>query len=261
MLKAIKDISENRHALRSQFYVNIRTSVVTTRLGLLWWILEPLFFMAIYYFVVRIVFARGAPDYHLFALCGIVTWQSFARSVSYSTNSLIKSAGLIKQASLPILLYVVIPPIVQAFFYSIGLMIIIVWNNNVLGIQTLAIFCLVFLMILMSWALGTFLSIFQAYVRDTGIFVKYILRFGFYMSPVLYSPDRIFGNAHIPDWAKMLYSLNPMVHFISAVRDLLYYGKMFDYKMILLLFVFTLCVFQLGLIFFRKTSPYVPKII
>jgi ABC-type polysaccharide/polyol phosphate export permease len=81
------------------------------------------------------------------------------------------------------------------------------------------------------------------------------------MSPVLYAPDRIYDNPSIPAYAKNLYALNPMVHFITAVRDLLFYGKMFDVKTICFLFAVTLLVLQLGLWFFRKKTSYVPKMI
>ncbi len=261
MLKLCKDVCRHRHALRSQFYVNIKTTVATTRLGILWWILDPLLLMLIYYFVVKIVFDRGGPNYHLFALCGIVTWQSFSRSITLCTSTLIRSAGLIKQASLPMVIYVIISPLVQAFFYLIGLVIIMLWNYQAIGAYTLGIFILVILMTLMSFTLGLFLSIFEVYIRDTEKLVSYVLKFGFYISPVLYSSDRIYDLPSIPDFAKALYSLNPMVHFITGIRDLLFYGKMFEPVPILVIFVVTLLLLQIGLLFFRKASPYVPKMI
>lgn len=261
MLDIIIDIWENRHALRSQFYVNIKTTVATTKLGILWWILDPLLLMLIYYFVVKIVFDRGGPNYHLFALCGIVTWQSFSRSINLCTSALTRSAGLIKQASLPMVLYVIISPIVQAFFCLIGLIIIMIWNYQALGLYTMSIVILVFLMIIMSFTAGLFLSIFEVYIRDTGKLVTYILKFGFYISPILYSPDRIYEIPSIPEYAKVLYSLNPMVHLITAVRDLLFYGKMFDFRPILIVFAVTCVIMQFGLFFFRRVSPYVPKMI
>jgi len=261
MLRFVKEIWENRHALRSQFYVNIKTTVATTRLGLLWWLLDPLLLMLIYYFVVKVIFDRGGPNYHLFALCGIVTWQSFSRSITLCTSSLTSNAGLIKQASVPMVLYVIISPLVQVFFYLIGLAIIMIWNWPVLGIQTIGVFILAFLMILISFTAGLFLSIFEVYIRDTGKLLSYVLRFGFYISPILYSPDRIYEISSIPDYAKTLYSLNPMVHFITAVRDLLFFGRMFDYLPIMITFGVTLCIMQIGLVFFRRVSPYVPKMI
>ena len=233
--------------------------MATTRLGILWWILDPLLLMLIYYFVVKMVFDRGGPDYHLFALCGIVTWQSFARSINLSTSSLVRSAPLIKQASLPMVLYVVMSPVVQAFFYAIGLGIIMIWNNDAVGLHTLAVIFPVFLLILMTFAAGLFLSIFEVYIRDTGKFITYVLRFGFYVSPILYSPDRIAQIQSIPEYAKSLYFANPMVHFITAIRELLFYGRMFDWKPLLVIFACTVVMIQLGLNFFRSMAPNIPK--
>jgi ABC-type polysaccharide/polyol phosphate export permease len=259
LLQALHDLWENRYALRSQFYVNIKTTVATTRLGVIWWILDPLLLMLIYYFVVKIVFDRGGPNYHLFALSGIVTWQTFSRSINLCTGALVRSAGLIKQASLPMVIYVFLSPVVQAFFYIIGLAIIMIWNFPVLGWHTLTIIVLIILLILMSFTAGLFLSVFEVYSRDTGKLVTYLLRFGFYLSPVLYSPDRVYGLENIPDYAKILYSLNPMVHFITAVRDLLFYGKMFSTGPILIMFAVTFIFMQFGLYFFRYMTPNLPK--
>ncbi|MDA3897644.1 MAG: ABC transporter permease [Desulfobacteraceae bacterium] len=261
MLRLAKDIRENRHALHSQFYVNIKTTVATTKLGLLWWILDPLFLMLIYYFVVKVVFNRGGENYHLFLLCGLVTWQSFSRAIALCTRSLTNNEGLIKQASLPMVIYVMISPLVQAFFYTIGLVIIMIWNWPVMGLQAFAIVFPVLLMILVSFSAGLFLSVFEVYIRDTGKLITYILRFGMYMSPVLYGPERIYQLESVPAYAKFLYSLNPMVHVIGAVRDLLFYGKMFEFRPMFITFVVTLLFMQVGLVFFRKVSPYVPKML
>ena len=255
------DLWKNRHALRSQFYVNTRTTVATTKLGMLWWILDPLFLMAIYYFVFEIIFHHGGVNYHLFILCGLVTYQFFSRSVSLCTNALIISEGLIKQASLPMILYLIVSPLVQAFFCMIGFVVVMVWNYTALGFYTLAIVFPVFLTILIAFTAGLFLSILEVYIRDTAKLITYVLTFGMYLSPVLYPADRIYDNPAIPQYAKTLYSLNPMVHVLTAVKDVLFHGRMFDPVPLLIVFASVLVIMQLGLLFFRKASPYVPKML
>ncbi len=261
MLRLSKDIWENRHALRSQFYVNTKTTVATTKLGMLWWILDPLFLMLIYYFVVKVIFNRGGPNYHLFLLCGLVTYQFFSRSIALCTGALVRSEGLIKQASLPMVIYVIISPLVQAFFCIIGFIVIMIWNYHALGLHTLSIVVPVFLTIMISFTAGLFLSIFEVYIRDTGKLISYVLRFGMYLSPVLYASDRIYDNPSIPEYAKALYSLNPMVHVITAVKDLLFHGRMFDPVPLLIVFAAVFAIMQFGLFFFRRSSPYVPKML
>ncbi len=258
MLQLTRNLRDYRNALVIQFWVNIRTTVAATRLGVLWWILDPLMLMMIYYFVIKIVFNRGGPGYHFYALCGIVTWQSFSRSLTQCTNALIGNSALIKQAVLPIDLYVLLPPIVQAFFYLIGLAIIAIWNNNVVGWYTPTVLVLLIPMVLLPYALGLFLAILRTRSPDLGKFVPYILRFGFYFSPVLYGPERIY-DLHIPQLFKTLYSLNPMVHIITAVREVLFEGRMFDLRPILLVSIAAILLTQAGLVFFRRFAPSIPK--
>ena len=255
------DLWKNRHALRSQIYVNTRTTVATTKLGMLWWVLDPLFLMTIYYFIFEVIFHRGGVNYHLFILCGLVTYKFFSRSISLCTNVLIISEGLIKQASLPMILYLVVSPLVQAFFCMIGFVVVMIWNYTALGFQTLAIVFPVILIILITFTAGLFLSIFEVYIRDTAKLITYALTFGMYLSPVLYSANRIYDNPAIPQYAKTLYSLNPMVYVLGAVKEVLFYGRMYDPVPLLIVFTFVLVIMQLGLLFFRKASPYVPKML
>jgi len=256
-----KEIWQNRHALRSQIYVNTKTSVATTKLGTLWWVLDPIFLMIIYYFVVKVIFNRGGPDYHLFLLCGLVTYQFFSRTVSLCTSALTTNAELIKQAAVPMVLYLTISPLVQAFFCLIGYVIIMVWHYHALGLHTIAIVFPLLLTILITFTCGLFLSIFEVYIRDTGKLMAYVLRFGTFLCPVLYSADRIYDSPTIPQYAKTLYTLNPMAHVITAVKDILFHGRIFDPVPLIIVLACTLAVMQIGLLFFRKAAPYVPKML
>lgn len=259
MNRFIQDLIRQKFVLRSMFYVTLNTTVATTRLGFLWWILDPLFLMVTYYFVVKIVFDRGGPDYHLFALAGIVTWQFFSRTVSLGTGALIRNAGLIRQVALPMSIYVVMPVFVQSFCYILGLMIIVIWNYPVAGLHTLALVFPLVVTGLLAFSLSLFLSVFEVYVQDVSKFVTYILRLGFYVSPILYSPSRIYEVEGIPEHLLDFYSLNPMVHIIPAVRNILIDGHMFDWKPMLVILACSLLLVQLGLSFFYKASARVPK--
>jgi ABC-type polysaccharide/polyol phosphate export permease len=251
MILIIDDIKKNLHTIRIQFFVTIKTTVASTRLGAIWWILDPLILMLLYTFVVKIVFARGGEDYHLFALCGIVTWQSFSRSINLSSNALGRNIQLIKQTSFPMHLYVLLPPLVQSFFYFIGLAIVAIWNFKEIGIHTISIIAVLIPMILIPYTIGLFLSIYTVKLPDIGKVVPYLLRFGFYISPVLYPPDRIYELKKIPDFIKSIYSLNPVVHLITFVRNVLLYGETTSLFSILILVIVTLAFLQIGIINFR----------
>lgn len=259
MIKLFDDIRNNVHALRIQFVVTIKTTVATTRLGALWWVLDPLILMLLYTFVVKIIFERGGPDYHLFALCGIVTWQTFSRSVTLCSTALIRNARLIKNSNFPMHLYVMLPSLVQSFFYFIGLAIVAVWKINVVNWHTLAILPLLLPMILIPYTAGLFLSILTVNVPDIGKIIPYVLRFGFYLSPVLYPAERVYELPNITPLLKFLYALNPMVHVITAVREVLLAGEIFSITNFIIILAITLILMQVGIVFFRHYATMVPK--
>jgi ABC-type polysaccharide/polyol phosphate export permease len=58
---------------------------------------------------------------------------------------------------------------------------------------------------------------------------------------------------------KSLWAMNPMVHVITAVRDVLLTGKMFDVSTMIIILAVTLIFMQLGIIFFRANERMIPK--
>lgn len=259
MLHLAQVLRDNYNVVASQLYVNIKTTVATTHLGVVWWILDPILLMFIYYFVVKMVFDRGGEDYHLFALCGILTWQTFSRSLTLSTKSMVSNANLIKQCSSPLVIFVFVPPVVQVFFYVIGLSIIFIWSGADTGVYLFWIIAIIPIMVLLPFALALFLSIFEAHVRDTGKLITYLMRFGFYLSPVLYSPTRVYDLPNIPEWALWLYGLNPMVYLIPWLRQILIADAGISVKDYFVVLACVLIATQLGLIFFRHFSHNVAK--
>lgn len=259
MLQFGRQLASSWSIFTSQIYVNVKTTVATTHLGVLWWILDPILLMLIYYFVVKMVFGRGGEDYHLFALCGILTWQTFSRSFTLATNSLVGNANLVRQCASPLELFVFIPPVVQAFFYVIGLTIIFLWSGADPGCHLLWLFGILPLMILLPFALGLIFSIFQVYFRDTSKLITYLMRFGFYLSPVLYSPERVYQLPSMPEWALTLYGLNPMVYLIPWLRQIFLADTGIQGSVFLITGICVLGATQFGLLFFRRFSGDVAK--
>lgn len=259
MFRFWRKLASNRTIFTSQIYVNVKTTVATTHLGVIWWILDPILLMLIYYFVVKMVFDRGGEDYHLFALCGILTWQTFARSFTLATNSLVGNSNLIKQSASPLEIFVLIPPVVQAFFYVIGLAIIFIWSGADIGKHLLWLIGIIPLMILLPFALGLIFSIFQVYLRDTKKMITYLMRFGFYLSPVLYSPERVYDLPNLPEWTLTLYGLNPMVYLIPWLRTIFLMDQGIPGVTYMVVAVCVIVATQVGLIFFRRFSGDVTK--
>jgi ABC-type polysaccharide/polyol phosphate export permease len=133
------------------------------------------------------------------------------------------------------------------------------WSYSSIGIQSIALAPLIILVLLLAFGLGLFLSVAEVYAKDTNNFVMYFLRAGFFLTPILYSPERVYGSDRIPQIVKAVYGLNPMAWVIPSVRNVLLDGTMYDVGTYFILLAFSLLFVQCGLIFVRKLTPKIVK--
>ncbi|AMK11289.1 MAG: ABC transporter permease [Pseudodesulfovibrio sp.] len=259
MLRLTRTLTGHRDALAALCGVGLKTTVATTRLGWLWWICDPLFMMGVYYFMVRLVFGRGGPDYHLFALTGIVCWQFFARTVLLTAGSLRRNGQLLSHSTVPPETFTVVPVLIQLFFALIGCAIIVAWHWTGIGPATLWLFPVLGVMGLYALALGALLSVFVVFMPDVSKFADYGLRAGFFLSPVLYPAAAVSGSDRVPELVKAVYGLNPMAWGITAMRGAILDGTSPDTAPFLAALAGGLVLLQLALAVLRANRQNVMK--
>ena len=70
-------------------------------LGYLWWIWEPLLWVAVFYLVFEVFLGSGRADFLMFLAVGKLTFIWFSKSVNQAANSLIAGRGLIGNTDSP----------------------------------------------------------------------------------------------------------------------------------------------------------------
>ena len=68
--------------------------------GYLWWILEPLLYVAVFYIVFERLLGSRQPDFLVFLTVGKLTFIWFSKSVTQAAGSLILNKGVIGQVNL-----------------------------------------------------------------------------------------------------------------------------------------------------------------
>lgn len=217
--------------------------------------------MGIYYFFVSIVLERGGENYHLFILTGIVAWQYFTTTLLNATKVVENNLQLIKQVALPIPMLITIPVLVQMIFAVFGMGIIMVWNFEAIGFHSILVIPLLILTGMVSYGFGLYVSVINVYFSDTSQILNYVLRMGFFLSPILFPAERILNNEKLPSIFKILFQINPMGVIISSFRDVLLEGKVFDINIILVLTAIVICIIQLGLMWVRANSSQIVKML
>lgn len=260
MLKLIRELWTYRGVLYAQLIADLRSSVVGTRMGYLWWLLDPLFLMAIYYFLVQGVLQRGGEDFAFFVFSGLVPWQWFARSLQQSATAYTRNKGLILSVPVPYPLYVLSPILLNSAFALIGLGLMVLVYDPILLYRLPLVIPLMLLQGCLCFGIGLCLAALTVFARDLSKFIEYGIRILFYLSPVIYGIERVLDSEHIPLWAKTLFMLNPFAHLLPAYRELLLqrWGHE-SWDGLMLLALFSLALIWLGTLLTRTMRNRIPQ--
>jgi ABC-type polysaccharide/polyol phosphate export permease len=221
-------------------------------LGSLWLILDPTLQLAIYYLVIGVILQRPEPAFPLFLFAAI------------GTESVRRRSKVMQQIAFP---HLVLP--VAAITASLG--------SFVFGLIPLAGIYLFYPDRLSAWVLLTpvvmivqlawmapiaiLLSALNVFYRDIGNLVKHALRLGFYLSPALFSYERMqrVASEHPP--ADIILSANPMAWILNSYRDLLYYERAPDWVALTVVTLASIPFTLLSIYLFRRMSPSFVKVL
>jgi lipopolysaccharide transport system permease protein len=111
------------------------------------------------------------------------------------------------------------------------------------------------LALLTAMGSGLFIAALNVKYRDFRYVIPFIVQFGLYISPIAFSSNTIFTSADIPEWAKVLYALNPMVGVIDGFRWCITGGQMAIETVPFAISIgITTVMLFIGVSYFRKTE-------
>ncbi len=70
-------------------------------LGYIWWVLEPLLWVAVFYVVFVVILGSQQPDFLLFLATGKLAFVWFSKSVTQASNSIVAGRGLVGRVNAP----------------------------------------------------------------------------------------------------------------------------------------------------------------
>lgn len=250
-------IFAHRHLILYRSYADLKAEAERTYLGILWWVLEPVINMAVYYFVFSTLLRRGEPDFAPFLLIGLVAWRWFESTVRRGCQIILASKGLILQTSLPKAIFPITGLLVNTFKFLIAFacLLIFLWfygfHPGLNDWAQLPVVMLVQFLLLAAVAMP--LSAVVPFVPDLFEFVLYGMRLLFFMSGIFYDIGRI-----APDYAFLEY-LNPMAFIISCYRDVLMHGEPLRYDYLAVWSILSIGATLFGLLLFRRLDPVYAK--
>lgn len=227
-------------------------------LGMLWWVVEPVLYMAAFYVVFAILFNRGGIESVSFLLVGLVVWKWFAASIPACASSIHANRGLIGQIYVPKFVFpcmvlatssmkfLMILAILLLFLLSVGIKPAVAW---------FALPLLVLLQLVMMMALGFFLAAVVPLLPDLKLVVDNGMLLLFFLSGIFFDVDSVSSGL-----ATYLY-LNPMLGLIEAYRSILLSGAWPDVGYCFRIAGSSLALLYFGVLLLRKYDRQYIKLI
>jgi len=227
-------------------------------MGMLWWVVEPLLFMGVFYVIFVVLFNRGGEDAVAFLLTGLVIWKWFAISIPQCGNCIPANIGLIRQVYIPKHVFpgmVVTASTMKFLMVFMLLMVFLLITGKGPATAWLSIPLLVGVQLLMTLAIGSVLASIVPFLPDLKLIVDNGMMLLFFLSGVFFDISSV-----SPEMKAYLY-LNPMVGIIENYRSVLLEGAWPDWLFLCKVLVVSLAGISLGCYLLHRFDRTYAKVI
>ena len=207
--------------------------------------------MSVQYFVFSTIFKTDIPNYPVYLLIGIISFNFFSEACGMALTSILGNAALITKVYMPKYIYPltkVISSVVNLAISLIPLVLVMVFT----GVQfeksaILSVFFLVCL-IIFSLGLGMLLSAAMVFFRDTQFLWGVFSMLWMYATPIFY-PETI-----LPENFRFILEVNPLYHFLKYMRMCILEGISPEPMMYVQSLLMALAMLLVGALVFRKSQ-------
>jgi ABC-2 type transport system permease protein len=268
-LHRLKEIWSSRELLgfliRKELKVRYKNSV----LGFLWSFLNPAMVLIIYWVVFSKIEHTPIPDFAIYLFCGLLPWNLFNTAVLSSSGTLVSNAGIVKKVAFPreVLALAQVGVATAYFFFQTCILVIFLVGFRVLPVWRFLPVLLLALVcdLIFTAALSLILSALNVYMRDIEHLIQVVLVALFFAEPIVY-PFNLISPHLVKNHIVWLYLLNPLTPIVLAFQRCLYagiptaagnianYGPGFYLEMLGGVLAFSLVLFYLAMVIFRRVE-------
>ncbi|WP_150465651.1 ABC transporter permease [Francisella sp. SYW-2] len=260
----VKHLINNRKLIMILAYNDFKEEFLGSYLGIAWAVIRPVMFI----FVIWIVFtygikpggSGGSSAIILSLLTGMIPWFFFSEALTKSCEAIIANEFLVKKVAFSVNILPLVS-ILSCFIIHMVLVFVMMFVFILYGhfpslywLQLPYYFLCSMLLLL---GLGWLASAIRVFVKDTTEIVGLITQFGFWFTPVFWSPDVI------PEKFRFIIDFNPMAYIIQGFRNTFVDGVWFwqDSRQTVIFLVMMIFILLGGAIVFKRLAPHYGDVI
>ncbi|MGK0442158.1 MAG: lipopolysaccharide transport system permease protein [Pseudohongiellaceae bacterium] len=226
-------------------------------LGYLWWGLEPLLLMSVFYFVFGVLFQRGGEGFEKQLLIGVSVWLWFASSVNMTSSSLMQAKALMHRVYIPKIVVILISYGVscakQFFVFSILIAFLLFFSE--VKVTWLYFPILVFIQCVFNASIGIFAAAIVPYVPDLRFIIPPVLQLLMFCSGVFYTVSSL------PLAIQPYLLMNPISNLIDQYRSVLVLGDAPNFVHLLIIFGCSVVFIFVSIMLLIRSDRYYPRLI
>lgn len=242
--------------------MKIKVDIRSSKLGILWLLIQPLLYLAIYYISFRYILKSKDVASIVSCLIGLISYNWFSQMLSEGTVSLIGSKGITNSTTVPPFIFIISSGLVCLWRYMFVLLVFLIFialysNELSLSLRFLFLLPFIFLSFLIflpiTFSLSSLYPVFPDIKHLVDTFVKLFL----FISCVFYEVQSV------PTNFSNIFLFNPLSYFITNLRTIIL-GHDFFGVIFLLSNVAISCVFLIIGVFIynqnKKKYPFINTI-
>lgn len=258
----ISAYSMNTHYLELIWYktlAELRAESAKAYIGFIWWIVEPVIYMATFFVIFGMVFQKGGEGFVPFLLSGLVAWKWFSSSVNNSANSISKkNAGIMSQVYLPKYIFPTISVITNTIKFLVVFAFLLVslmlagYLPTMAWLALPAVIGVQFVLVMgLAWLVSSVVPLFP----DSRLLLANIMSLLFFCSGVFFDIGKVKGTLGA------LMKLNPVAVLLENYRKILIGGEWPDWGYLGLALAIGLAVLWWGLRILQRYDRIYPKVL
>ncbi len=190
-----------------------------TVLGVAWGVIRPLLTAMVMVFafgkIAKLEQDSSIP-YMLVVIPGVIIWLFFSQCLAQISNSIVGNGNLVSKVYFP---RIIIPfssllvGLLDALIAFAMFLVFCVYYQFVPNWHIIFAPFFLFFAYLGAFGAGLFASVLNVKYRDVAQIIPFVVQFGYFVSPVAYSSDRVRN-----EWWYPIYNLNPVAGAIDGLR-------------------------------------------
>ena len=257
MKRFFSDIKKYWYFCKYSAQSDLKAEVANSYLNWIWWVLEPLCNMLVYYFIFSNILNSSKDYYMIFIYSAILMWNFFNKNIIYSIKAIRTNKGIVTKVYVPKYILLLSNMMLNGIKLGISLLILqvfmIIWQVPV-NWTIIYFFISYVVLFLFTFGCGTIFMHFGVFIDDLTYAISILLNLLFYLSGIFYDIE----TTMTPPLVEILVKVNPMAFLINSMRNALLYETAPDIVLMGLWLIVSVILCVVGVrIIYKYENSYV----